>query len=58
MVANSKYFSGGELSVDAQEFFRNHDIAHVVFGCDASIVGEAKVKIWSISEQHSGTANT
>jgi len=48
LAANSTYFSDRELSVDAQEFFRCHDIAHVVFGCDATIVGEGKVKIWSI----------
>ena len=48
LAANSKYFSDREVSVGAQEFFRCHDVAHVVFGCDASIVGEGKVKIWSI----------
>lgn len=48
LAANAKYFSDREVSTEAQEFFRCHDIAHVVFGCDATIVGEGKVKIWSI----------
>jgi len=38
LAANSKYFSDREVSVDAQEFFRCHDVVHVVFGCDTSIV--------------------
>jgi ubiquinone biosynthesis protein Coq4 len=45
---NSKYFSDRDISLEAQEFFKCHDIAHVVFGCDTSIVGEGKVKVWSI----------
>lgn len=46
--ANSKYFSDRDMSEAAQEFFRCHDVAHVVFGCGTSIVGEGTVKVWSI----------
>ena len=46
--ANSKYFSSRDVSVAAQDFFRCHDIVHVLFDCNTSIVGEGKVKIWSI----------
>jgi hypothetical protein len=31
----------------AREFFRCHDVAHVVFGCSTSLIDEAKVKMWS-----------
>lgn len=36
------------LSSAAQAFFRSHDIAHVLFGCDISLYGEGTVKIWTI----------
>lgn len=45
---NKKYFSDRDTSDEAKEFFRNHDIAHVVFGCDTSIYGEGVVKIWTV----------
>lgn len=45
---NQKYFTSRDVSPEAQEFFRCHDTAHVVFGCNTTIVGEGTVKIWSI----------
>jgi len=45
---NAKYFSDRDTSEEAKEFFRCHDIAHVVFGCDTSIYGEGVVKIWTV----------
>lgn len=36
------------VSSEAQAFFRSHDIAHVLFGCDISLYGEGAVKIWTI----------
>lgn len=36
------------ISDEAQAFFRSHDIAHVLFGCDISLFGEGSVKIWTI----------
>lgn len=36
------------VSPEAQAFFRSHDIAHVLFGCDISLYGEGVVKIWTI----------
>jgi len=29
------------------DFFRCHDVAHVVFGCSTTLTNEALVKIWS-----------
>jgi hypothetical protein len=51
----AEYFSGYEayltsrtLSVEAKEFFRCHDVVHVVFGCGLSLDHEAVVKICSL----------
>jgi ubiquinone biosynthesis protein Coq4 len=38
---------GAALSAEAQEFFRCHDAAHVVYGCDTSLPHEAIVKLSS-----------
>ena len=45
---NERYFSDRDTSDEAKEFFRCHDIAHVVFGCDTSIFGEGVVKTWTV----------
>lgn len=39
---------GPTLSPPAEEFFRCHDVCHVVFGCDTSLANEAVVKLSSI----------
>jgi hypothetical protein len=36
------------MSPEAQEFFRCHDVAHVVFGCTTALDDEAVVKLSSI----------
>ncbi len=33
---------------EVKTFFKSHDIAHVLFGCDISLFGEGSVKIWTI----------
>jgi hypothetical protein len=38
---------GRGLSPAASEFFRCHDAAHVVFGCNTTLVNELIVKVWS-----------
>lgn len=38
---------GRGVSSAAQDFFRCHDVAHVVFACDTTLRDEAIVKIWS-----------
>jgi len=37
-----------DTSREAQAFFKSHDIAHILFGCDISLFGEGSVKIWTI----------
>jgi hypothetical protein len=39
---------GEALSPSAREFFRCHDAAHAVFGCDTSLANEAVVKLSSL----------
>ena len=36
------------ISIEAKNFFKSHDVAHVLFGCDISLYGEGSVKIWTI----------
>jgi hypothetical protein len=35
------------ISQAASEFFRCHDVAHVVFGCSTTLQNEAIMKLWS-----------
>jgi len=43
MLADSR-----SMSTQAKEFFRCHDLAHVVYGCDVALNDEAVVKIASM----------
>lgn len=45
---NAARFSERDLSPEAATFFRCHDTAHVVFGCDSSVFGEGTVKLFTI----------
>lgn len=36
------------LPKDVKDFFKSHDIAHVIFGCDISLYGEGSVKVWTV----------
>ncbi len=47
---NESYLSHNkaEVSIEAKSFFKSHDVAHVIFGCDISLYGEGSVKIWTI----------
>ena len=45
---NANLFATREIAPEAKEFFRCHDIAHVVFDCNTSLYGEGKVKLWTI----------
>lgn len=46
--ANPRLAQGRFMSPKAQDFFRCHDVAHVIFGCDIALDDEAVVKIASI----------
>jgi hypothetical protein len=37
-----------QLSLEAAQLFRQHDAAHVVFGCDTSLRGETLIDTWTI----------
>jgi hypothetical protein len=47
-AANPGLVKGRGMSPEAQQFFRCHDAAHVVFGCGTALDDEAVVKIASI----------
>jgi len=47
-AANPGLAQGRGMSPEAQEFFRCHDAAHVLFGCGTALDDEAVVKIASI----------
>jgi hypothetical protein len=34
-------------SLRAQKLVKAHDITHIVFGCDTSLLGEMRVQLWS-----------
>jgi len=36
------------IPLEVKSFFKSHDIAHVLFGCDISLFGEGSVKIWTV----------
>ena len=39
---------GEDLSPDGREFFRSHDVVHVLYGCGTSMPDEAVVKLSSV----------
>jgi hypothetical protein len=45
---------GRGSSAAAQEFFRCHDAAHVVFACDTTLPQEGIVKLWSLFATDAG----
>lgn len=45
---NRAVFSDREVSSEAQQFFRCHDVAHVVFGCNTTLFGEGILKVFTI----------
>ena len=46
--ARDDLVTGRGISEQAREFFRCHDVAHVVFGCGTTLPQEAIVKFWSL----------
>lgn len=44
---NKKYFAKRSNSEAGEAFLADHDVAHIVFGCDTTIYGEGVVKIWT-----------
>jgi hypothetical protein len=45
---NPRLLDPSQLPPDAAELFRQHDAAHVVFGCDTTLRGETLVDAWTI----------
>jgi hypothetical protein len=47
-AANPHLKRGDDLSPDARDFFRSHDVVHVLYGCGTSMPDEAVVKLASV----------
>jgi len=45
---NPQLKRGDDLSPDARDFFRSHDVVHVLYGCGTSMPDEAVVKLSSM----------
>jgi ubiquinone biosynthesis protein Coq4 len=45
---NPQLLDPARMPADAAALFRQHDIAHVVFGCDTTLRGETVVDTWTI----------
>lgn len=47
-ACNPGLLDPGEMSPEAAALFRQHDAAHVVFGCDTTLRGETLIDTWTI----------
>jgi hypothetical protein len=47
-ASNPHLKRGDDLSPEAREFFRSHDVVHVLYGCGTSMPDEAVVKLSSL----------
>jgi ubiquinone biosynthesis protein Coq4 len=45
---NPGFYQPSQLDDDSRKVFFAHDVCHIIFGCDTSLVGEAKVEQWTI----------
>lgn len=55
-AAHPSLLRSGDLSAEAQLFFRCHDTVHVLYGCSTSLPDEAVVKIASLRGTTEGLA--
>lgn len=55
-AANPGLAKGRLMTPEAREFFRCHDVVHVLFGCDVALDDEAVVKIASMLGTTAGLA--
>jgi ubiquinone biosynthesis protein Coq4 len=45
---NPGFYQPSQLDDNSRKVFFAHDVCHIIFGCDTSLVGEAKVEQWTI----------
>jgi ubiquinone biosynthesis protein Coq4 len=46
---NPDFYQPNQLDDDSRKVFFAHDVCHIIFGCDTSLVGEAKVEQWTLN---------
>ena len=47
-AANAGLLDPGNMAPEAAALFRQHDAAHVLFGCDTTLRGETLIDTWTI----------
>jgi ubiquinone biosynthesis protein Coq4 len=45
---NPGFYQPSQLDDESRRVFFAHDVCHIIFGCNTSLVGEAKVEQWTI----------
>lgn len=45
---NPGFYQPSQLDDESRKVFFAHDVCHIIFGCNTSLVGEAKVEQWTI----------
>jgi ubiquinone biosynthesis protein Coq4 len=46
---NPDFYQPDRLDDDSRKVFFAHDVCHIIFGCDTSLNGEAKIDIWMLN---------
>jgi ubiquinone biosynthesis protein Coq4 len=46
---NPGFYQPSQLDDDSRKLFFAHDVCHIVFGCDTSLVGESKLEQWILN---------
>jgi ubiquinone biosynthesis protein Coq4 len=48
-LQNPGFYQPNQLDDDSRKVFYAHDVCHIIFGCDTSLAGEAKVEQWMLN---------
>jgi ubiquinone biosynthesis protein Coq4 len=46
---NPDFYQPHQLDDDSKKVFFARDVCHIIFGCDTSLVGEAKIEQWTLN---------
>jgi ubiquinone biosynthesis protein Coq4 len=46
---NPGFYQPSQLDDDSRKVFFAHDVCHIIFGCDTSLFGEAKIEQWALN---------
>jgi ubiquinone biosynthesis protein Coq4 len=54
---NPGFYQPNQLDADSKQVFFSHDVCHIVFGCDTSLVGEVKLALWVLNSTNLRSEN-